>query len=262
MDQVMNKRVYIGFDTREVDGYVVARHSIELSRRVRSPQHFSVHPVTLRHLRSDGLYHRPTSRDAQGRLFDDISEHPMSTEFAISRFFVPHLMRKFTSIANGRRWAIFMDSDVIVTTDLDDLFSYADPAYAVQVVKHDYQPEAGVKMDNQVQSRYFRKNWSSVILWNVDHPSNLKLDEQMLNTLPGRDLHRFCWLKDEEIGALPHRFNFLLGHDTLPDAETKLEDFRGIIHFTEGLPTMNANFNRGEVADFWWRMLHEAIDTL
>jgi hypothetical protein len=54
----------------------------------------------LDELRDADLYRRPTStRD--GRMFDDISGFPMATEFAISRFLVPH-------IAEGNGWALFI----------------------------------------------------------------------------------------------------------------------------------------------------------
>lgn len=250
----MNKHIYIGFDSREVDGYAVTRQSIEEHRRLRNPRHYEVHPIILNELRRQGLYERQTTRDVSGRLYDVISQHHMATEFAISRFFVPHMMKQRTRVGDGPRLALFMDSDMLVTCDLDEIFSYADPTYAVSVVKHDYRPPNEVKMDNQVQSQYARKNWSSVILWNIDHPSNQRLTIELLNTAPGRDLHRFCWLEDDEIGSLPHRFNHLLGHDTM---DTPLSEFQGIIHFTEGLPTMGDQYNRGEVAAQWWRMLHK-----
>ena len=53
---------------------------------------------------------------------------------------------------------------------LDDpakLFALADDQFAVMVVKHDHQPTETTKMDGQLQTVYARKNWSSVILWNL-----------------------------------------------------------------------------------------------
>jgi hypothetical protein len=49
------------------------------------------------------------------------------------------------------------------------------------------------------------------MLFNCDHPSNKKLTVEMINTLPGRDLHRFCWLEDDEIGELDPGWNWLVG---------------------------------------------------
>ena len=84
-------------------------------------------------------------------------------------------------------------------------------------------------MDNQIQTFYARKNWSSIVLWNCAHPSNRKFSLQALNTWPGRDLHAFKWLEDSEIGELPKEWNHLVGIDN-PNAPIKLA------HFTLGGP--------------------------
>ena len=48
------------------------------------------------------------------------------------------------------------------------------------------------------------------MLINCSHPSNQKLTLKVLNTWPGRDLHAFKWLADEEIGELPQAWNHLV----------------------------------------------------
>lgn len=224
--------VFIGYDPREDDAFRVCRRSI---RRV-SPQ-AQIATLELETLCGTGLYRRPTSiRD--GRLWDDYSEAPMSTEFAISRFLVPFL--------TGTAWALFMDCDMLVRADLEELFALADPSFAVQVVKHDHWPSDPAKMDGQIQTAYERKNWSSVMLWNLGHPANQRLTLNMVNSAPGRDLHRFCWLRDEEIGALPPCWNHLVGVDQ-PDPGAK------IAHFTLGIPRM-AGYEDCEFADEWRAM--------
>jgi hypothetical protein len=115
--------------------------------------------------------------------------------------------------------------------NLARLFNEADPSKAVQVVKHDYAPPPGTKMDGQEQTRYARKNWSSVMLFNCDHPANKALTVDLINTVPGRDLHRFCWLEDHLIGDLDPKWNWLVGHSPA-DVDP------GIVHFTEGTPAM------------------------
>ena len=82
----MNATVFVGWDPRHVEAYHVCEHSL----RSRSSIPVDVHPVMLEKLRQAGLYMRPMGRRAQ-QLWDVISEAPMSTEFAISRFFVPLL---------------------------------------------------------------------------------------------------------------------------------------------------------------------------
>jgi lipopolysaccharide biosynthesis glycosyltransferase len=88
-------------------------------------------------------------------------------------------------------WAIFIDCDFLCQVDIEEVFKQADDNFAVMVVKHDYTPEEGVKMDGQRQLPYPRKNWSSMILWNCGHPSNKKVDLDIVNSESGQFLHRF-----------------------------------------------------------------------
>lgn len=227
---VVKPSIWIGWEPREANAYAVARASIE--KRLITP--IPVRGVVLDELRAKGLYWRPTSR-RDGRLWDNISEAPMATEFAISRFLVPHLA--------GSGWAVFMDCDMLVRTDLKHIFDLADPRKAVMVVKHHHEPPEGEKMDGQAQLRYARKNWSSVCMFNCDHPANRALTVDLINTVPGRDLHRLCWLDDDLIGELPPAWNYLVGH-------TKGVDDPKIVHFTEGLPSLD-QYAHCEYADEW-----------
>lgn len=226
----MSRSIYIGADPREEDALDVCLRS--MLRAGDGGAHIA--PLVLNDLITAGWYSRPTSR-RDGHLWDDISGAPMSTEFAISRFLVPALA------CEG--WALFMDCDVLIRGDLAALFALADPSFAIQVVQHDHRPSEAVKMDGQAQLAYPRKNWSSVVLWNVEHPANRRLTPAMVNSLPGRDLHRFCWLRDDEIGALPGRWNHLVGVDA-PDPDAQ------IAHFTLGVPSM-AGYEDCEFADEW-----------
>lgn len=238
----MTKRpctVWIGFDPRESDAYAVARSSI---RRFRPTQ--KIHGLVLSDLQIRNLYFRPTKM-ILGRLWDEISGAHMSTEFAVSRFLVPTLVRRMYPQPFG--WALFMDCDVLVRANLNELFELLDDEKAVMCVKHDHQPDNEIKMYDQVQTRYPRKNWSSVMAFNCDHPSNYKLDIEMVNTLPGRDLHGFCWLEDHEIGELPPEWNYLVGH-------TDLRGEPKIVHFTDGIPSINA-FRECEYAGEWFMEL-------
>jgi hypothetical protein len=224
--------IWVGFDPRpaESQGFAIARQSIR--RRLNLP--IPIIGLNLQTLRNDGLYWRPTeTRD--GRLWDVISDAPMSTEFAISRFLVPHLARS--------GWALFVDADVMARANLLQLFDCADPSKACMVVKHDYAPKREVKMDGQVQTAYARKNWSSVVLWNCDHPNTKKLTVEMVNTLRGLDLHQFSWLADADIGDLDPCWNHLVG-DKEANPAAKL------VHFTNGTPNMQGH-EQCEFADEW-----------
>lgn len=214
----MQRQIFIGYDAREIEAYLVTRASAV----AHCSSGIGIQPLLLERLRAMGLYNRPTSLN-DGRLWDDISEAPMATEFAISRFLCPVL-------SEHEGWSLFMDGDFLIRDSLDDLFDqYCDPSVAVYCVKHTHQPGSTVKMDGQAQLLYSRKNWSSFMLFNNEHPSNKKLTPELVNSLPGRDLHAFCWLDDSEIGALPQEWNFLVGY-------TKLDGEPKAVHFTEGAP--------------------------
>lgn len=247
----MNRSVWIGFDPREGAAFAVARHTARHSCPVPIP----VFGLILNNLRRRGLYDRPTEwrkTDFGEHMYDVISEAPMSTEFAISRFLVPYLAKQTFNNAHqphNAGWALFFDTDMLVRGILTDLFDQADDQYAVMVVKHDYNPPEGTKMDGQKQLQYARKNWSSVMLFNCEHPANRALTPELVNTVPGRDLHRFCWLDDSEIGELGPEWNYLVGHHTaeqVPDPR--------IVHFTLGIPTMRG-YEQCEYADEWFSAL-------
>lgn len=241
--------IVAGWDPREVTGYNVCKFSAR--RRTSRPIQFR--PLMEKALRFEGLYTRPHEQ-RNGQLWDVISDAPMATSFANSRFLAPWL-------ATGQ-WVLSCDcADQMFLADPAELFALGDDKFAVQVVKHNHVPNDSVKMDDQIQTVYPRKNWSSVILWNLDHPSNVKLTLDMVNTLPGRDLHRFCWLADDEIGELPAEWNWLVGIDPSwppptddPDVFVDASDMPKLLHFTEGAPFM-PGYENGPWADVWQQEL-------
>ena len=203
----MNK-VFVGYDPREDIAYQVCKHSI--SRRNKE---VLVRPLVQKELREAGWYTRP---------IDPLS----STEFTFTRFLIPEL-------CDYKGWALFMDCDMILLTDIQELFDQADEKYAVMCVHHDYTPREGFKMDGQKQSIYPRKNWSSVMLFNCGHPSNKQINSSVVNNteITGKYLHRFSWLQDSEIGQLSHEWNWLTDWYKEPeDGKPKL------LHYTEGGP--------------------------
>src|SRR6185437_187672 len=132
----------------------------------------SSRPVTIRALRRPdlidaGVYTRRAIRVGNGWI-DGIDGKPFSTEFSFSRFLVPAL-----SLFDG--WALFCDCDFLFTADISRLFALADDRYAVMCVKHRHDPVETRKMDGVPQTRYRRKNWSSLVLWNCGHKSNRPL---------------------------------------------------------------------------------------
>ncbi len=237
------RSIWIGFDQREANAFAVACHSL---RRYLT-QKIPIRGVVLDDLQREGLYTREVEFKllpgaAHPVLWDKISDFSMSTQFAISRFFVPTLA--------GRGWAMFTDCDFLFRANVARLFDELDEQYAVYCVKHDYRPKELLKMDGQIQSQYSRKNWSSCMIFNCDHPANEGLTLELLNGVPGRDLHRFCWLGDDDdlIGSLDPAWNWLVGHSS-DEIEPKA------VHFTSGVPDM-AGYENVPFADEWREELH------
>lgn len=216
--------VYIGFDKREPEATKVAEKSLL--------KHASI-PLTITRLGEDnarhaGLYDRPCIMEG-GQRYDARDKKPYSTDFSFTRFLVPIYQ-------NYQNWALFCDGDFLFRGDIKRVFDKADDKYAVMVVKHDYKPPETVKMDGQKQELYKRKNWSSFILWNCAHPSNKKVTLQRVNFSDGSSLHGFSWLRDDEIGELDERWNWLEGWSS--EAWEPMA-----VHMTRGIPTMKGYEN-------------------
>jgi hypothetical protein len=211
-------RLYIGYDPREDEAYRVCAHS--LRRRASRP--LDIRALDLEALRGQGLYARSWHRDGSGQRIDDRDGKPFSTDFAFSRFLVP-------ALARHEGWALFCDCDFLFLADVAALFALRDPRYAVQCVQHDHRPAEPVKMDGQAQTRYARKNWSSLVLWNCAHPAHGGLTVQDVSRRPGSWLHGLRWLDDDQIGALPEGWNWL-------DGWSPLDVPAQAVHFTRGGP--------------------------
>lgn len=222
-------RVFIGWDSREQDAFDVA----EGSMRAAASGPLDIVPLKLGKLEQQGLLRRPRWRRPGSEVwFDTISDAPMSTEFAISRFAVPLLAQC--------GFALFTDCDIVAYGDVYELEAIVrtNPDLALWCVQHRHDFGERVKMDGQPQTYYARKNWSSVMAWNCDHPVNTHLTLEVLNTWPGRRLHGFEWLHDSQIGNLPHQWNWLVGVTPRPP-EPK------IAHYTLGGPWL-PNWKGGE----------------
>ncbi|WP_051677258.1 hypothetical protein [Bradyrhizobium sp. URHD0069] len=231
----VNHSVWLGWDPREASAFAVAR---------KSCRHHLTRPIPIYGLLLDdligmGLYQRPIEYRASAAdkpvMWDVVSDAPQSTEHANSRFFVPMLAKT--------GWALFCDGDVMFRGNVARLFDQLSPDKAVYCVWHNHDPKPGIKMDNQVQTSYGRKNWSSVIAFNCDHPANKALTLDVLNKTPGRDLHRLFWLADSDIGELDQAWNYLVGH-------TDPEISATIAHFTSGIPDM-PGYEDCQYADEW-----------
>ena len=225
-------KIYVGWDSREDIAYQVCRNSI-----LRRNENVEVIPLKQDELRKSEIYTREV---------DPLS----STEFTFTRFLVPHLM-------NYQGWAVFVDCDFVFIEDIQKLFNMThNQDYAVMVVQHEYNPTNTVKMDGKTQHVYPRKNWSSMILFNCDHPSNKILTPDVVNKASGAYLHRFQWLKDEEIGALSQEWNWLVGWYKEPDHGKPKA-----IHYTEGGPWF-PNYMHCEYGAVWMEEKHKYVESI
>ena len=221
--------VYIGWDSREDDAWQVARSS--LLKHASCAVH--IQPLMERELRFAGLYRRHWEAK-DGHKHDRLDGKPFSTEFSFTRFLVP-------ALCQWRGWALFADCDFLFRADVARLLECADDRYAVMVCKQRYEPKSDVKMDGQSQQRYFRKNWSSFLLFNCAHPSNLMLSVDAVNREHGSWLHGFGWLPDGQIGSLPPAWNWIEGTS---------EGEPLAVHYTQGGPWFR-NYRHVKYADEW-----------
>ncbi len=199
-----------------------------------------VTPVYHKTLRHAGMFYRPWRIDEDGQYWDEVDGKPFSTEFSHSRFLVPEIARR----NNLSGWVLFCDSDFLFLSDVCEVFDYCDDDYAVMCVKHNYHPEEAVKMDGMLQQDYDKKLWSSFVLYNLDHPANDRLDEVMVNSETGANLHNFSWLdSDDQIGSLPHGWNYI------PGVSSGTNDVKAI-HYSLGGPWFDG-FQDSEFAEKW-----------
>jgi hypothetical protein len=220
--------VFIGYDSTQHEAYEVCKFS--LIRRATIP--LIVRPLILSNLQAQLHYWRANDPLA-------------STEFTYSRFLVPFLAR-----ASSAEFAMFCDCDILWLDDIAKI-NYrnvisGDPLKAVHVVKHDYWPKESLKMQNKIQSAYPRKNWSSLMLFNLNHAALHKLTPIVVNSESAKYLHRFEWCADDEIGSLPKEWNWLEGWDDKPLIGTP-----HAVHFTRGGPWLGGEYEKCAYADLW-----------
>ncbi len=213
--------IFVGWDSSEDIAYQVCRHSIA----ARASVPVRVMPIKQDELRDRGLYTR--KRDPLA-----------TTEFTYTRFLVPHL-------AGYRGWALFCDCDFLFLADIKLLIDLIDDTYAVMCVHHDHRPPESWKMDGRQQTLYPRKNWSSMVLYNCGHPANAALTPALINRQTGAYLHRFQWLDDAEIGAVPETWNWLEGWNRKPG-----DGPPSAVHFTRGGPWFD-DWQDVEYAELW-----------
>ena len=207
--------IVVGFDQREA----VAYHAFTQSVIEKSSL-----PVSFMPLAINTLYeYKETHNDR-------------SNDFVYSRFLTPFLN-------DFRGWAIFADGDMICQADIKELWDLRDDTKAVIVVKHNYQTKSFKKYLGNINENYPKKNWSSLILWNCEHPKHKILTPEYIAKQTGKYLHRFSWLNDHDIGEIPKEWNWLAIEYPI-NLEAKL------IHYTLGTPCFK-HFRETDMATKW-----------
>ena len=206
--------LFLGYDKREAIGFHVCVSSV--LRHASSP--VAVTPVFGK--RRDG-----------------------TNDFIYARFLIPHLM-------GYQGWAIFADgSDMLFRDDIAKLWALrsARNKAAVLAVQRQYKTRnhrkyIGTAMESANRD-YRCKNWSSLILFNCAHPLNRVLTPDYVEAHDGQHLHTFGWLPSGAVGALPSRWNVLIGED----GET---EECAVAHFTLGVPLIE-HYRDSLYADEW-----------
>lgn len=207
--------IYIGYDPKESVAFHVLAHSIIRRSSV---------PVTITPL------WRPLLKDVFTRERGPYD----STDFSISRFMVPYLSKY-------RGMSLYLDCDMLCLADVAELQQYHTLA-PVSVCQHDYTPKSDVKMDNQIQTKYPKKNWSSLMLFN-NAGCEYRLKADYVNTAPGLDLHQFTWTDRVQpvplewnwlVGEYPTNYNAKILHYTLGDWQAHQEWHDELNHMLHG----------------------------
>ena len=210
-------RVFIGYDDNETVAFHVLAHSIMRNSSIP----VTVTPIIKRHMA--GFYDRERT-------------NLESTDFSFTRFLTPYL-------CGYEGWAVFMDCDMLMLGDVADLWALRDDRFPVMCVKHDYRPVEDTKFLGQIQTKYEKKNWSSVMLFN-----NVKcrqLTPEVVAKETGLFLHQFKWLEsDSQIGEIPNAWNYLVG-EPIPRPERPQ-----LVHYTLGGPYFE-KYADCEFADDW-----------
>ena len=213
MDEI---RVFIGFDPREAVAYYVCQQSI------------------LEHTKAKVSFHPMCGEMRDG-----------SNTFIYERFLVPYR-------CGFQGTAIFIDGDMLVRADIAELAAMAPLGHAgVAVVKHDYKTKFPFKYLGYRNVDYDRKNWSSVVVWNCSYFPHRRLTPDFVAQSTGAYLHRFQWLRDDEIALLPDSWNRLV-----MEQPVKPED--KLLHYTIGTPCFS-EYGVCEGAEEWHQTLKRAM---
>lgn len=192
------RTIFVGFDPRQPLAYNVLQYSIH----ERASKPVSVVPLMLRQL--------PIKRRGL-------------TDFTFSRFLVPYL-------SEFKGCSIFMDADIVVNGDINELFDQFDSDSSLQVMKN--------------QAKF---EWASVMMFNNEKCK--KLTPEFIDDTQN-SLLDMNWA--DKIGSFSDEWNHCVGY-----AESNLS--AKLFHFTQGVPVWEEV--RGLPEDQIWDAAHAKLNS-
>lgn len=219
-------RVVLGYDATEVPGTYACMESI-LEHASRPVSFILLRQETLR---KDNIYFKDRTPDE-------------ATEFSRSRFLAPYLV-------GYKGPVLFMDgADMVVKSDIVELFESVPTGIDVAVVKHDYNPMEERKFNGAApQTKYPRKLWSSLMLFWANTCACQRLTPRYVSEATGAELHQLKWItpvqiagsfrySDEDrianrVWSLGEKWNWIPDHS---EARVSFDDAK-IVHWTTGTP--------------------------
>jgi len=213
-------KIYIGHDSRFPQATRVCRKSIE--DHSEKGEH-EIKYLDKKSLTRVGVYGR---KDVEGE----------STEFSFTRFYVPML-------CHYQGISLFVDNDFVFKCNPTELVQYLREK-PVACVKHKLENIHNDKMDGVKNKSYPKKCWSSLMLF--DNSKLKHLTKEYLDSASPADLHQFAWVKDNEIGRIPLKYNHLVGY-------YRKHKYIKAIHYTQGGPWFESHKD-GELSEEWWKV--------
>jgi lipopolysaccharide biosynthesis glycosyltransferase len=200
-------KVFIGWDPAQAEAAEVCKYTL---------LKHSTLPVQVNFLRL---------KDLKEQKLIWKNDPAATTETTMTRWLVPHL-------SNYHGWSLYVDPDFVFFADIRELFQSQEPRYATMVVKTPYKPKSTTRLDGRVTAAYGRKCWSSLMLFNCEHPKSKQLTPEYINNSNMSNLHRMDWANTNEIGGISEEWQVIPGHTDIAILQSPIK----ALHYTEGGP--------------------------
>lgn len=248
INQKQTYHIFVGYDEREHEVFQVCKYTLEKNSTVP----IKVHKLHHKPLRDNKMLTREWKIESNGQYTDLVDGRPFSTQFTFSRFLLPELWKTIND-PNKSPLVMFVDCDFVYLQDIGEMFKEIEnykirhgARNALYCTQHNYNPNNQVKMDGINQSRYNKKLWAAMMVFDMEHQKNEKVTCEYVNTTSGRELMQLSWVDDlTEIGHIEEKWHFI------PDHSERNTNEIAAIHYTEGGPWF-PNYRNCKYAHHWW----------